>query len=633
MYFPLFFRLHSNMSNCSGDSGAQLSVNSNDSSKVLGVLKEQESPDFPPFDQEIYGRSVSIKSDTKPSNNISESTSTMAGIQQEENNPMQPRFATVRKSFTMSHVMERAASAAGSASMASTPTVLSPRKRKDLSQFLGLNDEGPGSPSKDVVQTVAMQNLPAENSNEKIEKFLGINQGGGSPAAATAAPHDQQQSKRPRPKSLHGLDRSQSIDHQDRPKIISPNLPYGQAPLSKTLARLQKIKDSAKSAPTTPNVTTSTESSPSKKALKLFGLGTSNSNKIQGGLLKTQSSLSTSTPMDLESKSNKNHPEITLTPTTSEMKRDRSWQSNEGLTTSGSGGVPTPMEPMSPAIKRIMPHHGLVLRVASSSSTDDHYNNSTNSASNSPFHASLGRGGITNRPLPSAATSGCATTTPYNTSSLQRGGLGTITKSRGGPPQQYHPRKLPRSATLDDLEPYYEPVMWVQRCHPCCCNQYNPAARIPHTPTMEHGSLPRYPGHHHGSMPRRPLPPVRQYEPQQQQQHHPATAAAPPEPMYLSMNRRKVVVIPINGGGSTTSGGPGSSGTPTTTPSKVVPIGNLRESSVDLDNYHNNAGSTGGTNNVVPLDAGSKVLSMGNKTCISVNESNMVSTKAIVHHQ
>ena len=120
------------MSNCSGDSGAQLSVNSNDSSKVLGVLKEQESPDFPPFDQEIYGRSVSIKSDTKPSNNISESTSTMAGIQQEENNPMQPRFATVRKSFTMSHVMERAASAAGSASMASTPTVLSPRKRKDL---------------------------------------------------------------------------------------------------------------------------------------------------------------------------------------------------------------------------------------------------------------------------------------------------------------------------------------------------------------------------------------------------------------------------------------------------------------------------------------------------------------------
>ena len=56
-------RLHSNMSNCSGDSGAQLSLNSNDSKGVLEVLKEQESPDFPsPFDQEIYGQSVSISS-------------------------------------------------------------------------------------------------------------------------------------------------------------------------------------------------------------------------------------------------------------------------------------------------------------------------------------------------------------------------------------------------------------------------------------------------------------------------------------------------------------------------------------------------------------------------------------------
>ena len=58
-------RLHSNMSNCSGDSGAQLSLNSTDSngSKTLEVLKEQDSPDFPsPFDQEIYGRSLSISS-------------------------------------------------------------------------------------------------------------------------------------------------------------------------------------------------------------------------------------------------------------------------------------------------------------------------------------------------------------------------------------------------------------------------------------------------------------------------------------------------------------------------------------------------------------------------------------------
>ena len=519
------------MSNCSGDSGAQLSVNSNDSSKVLGVLKEQESPDFPPFDQDIYGRSVAIKSENAPKTDQNNS---------EIENPAQPRFATVRKSFTLPHNM-------ASASVASTPTVLSPRKRKDLSQFLGLNDEGPGSPSKDVVQTVAMQNLPAENSNEKIEKFLGINQ----------------QPKRPRPKSLHGLDRSQSIDHE-RPQM-SPNSQQN-APLSKTLARLQKIKEnSAKSAPTTPDAPFDT--SPSKRALKLFGLG-------KNGLLKTQSSLSTSTPLDLEAK-----PET-------ELKRDRSWQSNEGLTTSGSGGLPTPMEPMSPAIKRIMPTHGLVLRVASQ---DDHNNSA--SASNSPFHASLGRG----------------TSRPYNTSSLQRGGLGTISKTRGS----HYPRKLPRSATLDDLEPYYEPVMWVQRCHPCCCNsQY----RMPHTPThpthpahtMEHGSLPRYP-HHASSMPRRPLPPVR-YATPTPPPTVPNGVMEQPEPVYLSMNRRKVVVIPINGGVSTSSN----------TPTKVVPIGNLRESSVDPE--------------YVPLD-GSKVLSMGNKTCISVNESNVVSTKAIVHHQ
>ena len=545
------------MSNCSGDSGAQLSVNSSNESSKLGVLKEQDSPDFPPYDEQIYGRSVSIKPEPK--------TDQPLGNQGEMvDNSIQPRFATVRKSFTLPHNM--------ASSVASTPTVLSPRKRKDLSQFLGLNDEGPGSPSKDVVQSVAMQNLPSENSNEKIEKFLGINQNG--PMSAPQV----QQPKRPRPKSLHGLDRSQSID-QERPRVS----PCGaQAPLSKTLARLQKIKESsaagAKSAPTTPDAPFDTTSSPSKRALKLFGLG----KQQQGLLLKTQSSLSTSTPLDLEAK-----PEdgvASVVPEASNMKRDRSWQSNEGLSTSGSGGLPTPMDPMSPAIKRIMPTHGLVLRVASQ---DEYASTNSNSASNSPFHASLGRGMSANK--------------AYNTSSLQRGGLGTITKTRGA----HYPRKLPRSATLDDLEPYYEPVMWVQRCHPCCCGSQYGQYRMPphHTPSMEqHCSLPRYP--HHASMPRRPLPPVRyhDYEPH----------SASPEPVYLSMNRRsKVVVIPINGGGGSVAATP-------TTPSKVVPVGSLRESSVDPE--------------YVALN-GSKVLSMGNKTCISVNESNMVSTKAIVHQE
>ena len=80
-----------------------------------------------------------------------------------------------------------------------------------------------------------------------------------------------------------------------------------------------------------------------------------------------------------------------------------------------------------------------------------------------------------------------------------------------------------------------------------------------------------------------------------------------PEPVYLSMTRTKrVVVIPINGGASEKS--------------NVVQIP-LRESCVDQPEY------------VTTLEANSKVVSMGNKTCISVNESSLVSTKAIVHQQ
>ena len=108
-----------------------------------------------------------------------------------------------------------------------------------------------------------MQNLPHENCNEKIEKYLGINQ------------QQQQQPRRARPKSLHGisLERSLSVEQQ-RPKAVqSP-----QAPLSKTLARLQKIKESAasiKSAPTTPDnfqpsLASESNTSPRKKHLARF---------------------------------------------------------------------------------------------------------------------------------------------------------------------------------------------------------------------------------------------------------------------------------------------------------------------------------------------------------------------------
>ncbi len=65
-----------------GDSGAQLSMNSDLSNSGnggglkngLSVLKEQESPvDFAPFDQEVYGCSVSISSNASNqsrSNNV-----------------------------------------------------------------------------------------------------------------------------------------------------------------------------------------------------------------------------------------------------------------------------------------------------------------------------------------------------------------------------------------------------------------------------------------------------------------------------------------------------------------------------------------------------------------------------------
>ena len=531
-------RLHSNMSNCSGDSGAQLSLNSNDSnSKVLAEIKEQESPDFPPFDQEIYGHSVSIK------NPVYQTPS-------EAKNEPEPRFATVRKSYTLPHGMNN------SASVASTPTVLSPRKRKDLSLFLGLHDEGPGSPSKEVTQAVAMQNLPQENCNEKIEKYLGINQ-------ANQLLLANSQGKRPRPKSL-GLERSSSIEQ--RPKRVQSPV----APLSKTLARLQKIKEStdfisvAKSLPATPNIEVSVPNMQPKKPI------------LKESKLQAQSNLSKS--MDLDSKEE----------SPSSIK-DRSWQSNEGLTTSGSGGLPTPMEPMSPAIKKIMPTNGLVLRVSHGQRSCSDERKNCSSASNSPYHASLGRGTSPRNVV-------------YNSSSLQRGGMGVITKNR------YPKRMMPRSATLDDLEPpcspTYEPVMWVQRgsCHPCCCTYRHGHHPVVHTPN---GSLPRYPNPHYDFLPRAQSPAFRDYR------SHSVAFEGPNvsnEPVYLSMTRTKrVVVIPINGGVSSEN---------------VVQIRQpLRESSVDNPNALLEAASS------------SKVVSMGNKTCISVNESSLVSTKAIVHQQ
>ena len=43
-------------------------------------------------------------------------------------------------------------------------------KRKDLCSFLGVSDEGPGSPSKQVAQAVAMQNLQLLNLHNSMAK-------------------------------------------------------------------------------------------------------------------------------------------------------------------------------------------------------------------------------------------------------------------------------------------------------------------------------------------------------------------------------------------------------------------------------------------------------------------------------
>lgn len=141
-----------------------------ESSRPLEVLKEQASPDYPPFDQELYGETISIIEST--SGSTSSGQQTQQPQQQHQQVSQQPptdpeestedyyyiplRYATVRKSFTLPHNMN------GSANPV-TPTMNSQAanyKTKDLAKFLGLVDDGPGSPTKEVAQAVALQSLP-----------------------------------------------------------------------------------------------------------------------------------------------------------------------------------------------------------------------------------------------------------------------------------------------------------------------------------------------------------------------------------------------------------------------------------------------------------------------------------------
>ncbi len=651
------------------------------------------------------------------------------------------RFATVRKSYTLPHNMNSAAS---------TPShVLSPRKRKDLSNFFGLHDDGKGSPSKNVIAAVAMQNLPAENCNEKIEKYLGIKQ---QPEVNNPPqkPEVPASTRRPRPKSLHGLGGSLSIS--TAPKAVqSPLAPA----LNKTLARLQNFNNMAKSAPTTPDTTvpnfpasnlnfevngghhTIAGASPRRRNLANFLGGLKKGNSVQQAhwnssnnnssdrgrnhnskqshkhqeqqqqqqpqpqkpqqptsILKKQSNLSKSTPMDLEI-------EPAKTPLTSAKQTEaRNWQSSEGLNTpTGGGGVSgggTPNSGCPTPVKQPPPLHGLVLRVAHGRSASDERRSSlvgnggsitpgpgggpplsfhlnSSSASNSPYHTigSLGRGRS-------------PTSRGYHTSSLQRGGLGPISKARAGQfskqqqltqQQQQHRPIMARSATLDDLEPmtgmpngsHYEPVMWVQRsgsrcCHTCCCGQMRnytsgqPPAFGHHFPSHQQQprfeTLPVVPyGGHRGGRGGQPAQPVwprdfRSHSVVYEHYQVPLQSLHPAPPhqqdsIYLSMNSRKGsrVVIPVNGTNDSLASQPQfNGGHAVQTGNAPQSAGNdlmmkLRESSVDPEYaVYETAASASTSGNLVT----SKVVSMGSKTCISVNESPAnistdVSTQAIVH--
>lgn len=245
----------------SGDSGAPLSENSSKESRPLEVLKEQASPDYPPFDNELYGETISIvESSSGSTASGQQSQQPQQQIQQQQSQQQQQqqqqlkdqnksnddksgddyyyvplRFATVRKSFTLPHNI--------SGSAATTPTVphatagtLQSQKTKDLAKFLGLIDDGPGVPSPEVAQAVAMQNLPSNlrsPSNEgkkNVEKYLGIGEVN-EPRPLPA------ESKRPRPKSLglgRSLDRRVSQDESWKRSNVEAGSP---ATLNRTLAR------------------------------------------------------------------------------------------------------------------------------------------------------------------------------------------------------------------------------------------------------------------------------------------------------------------------------------------------------------------------------------------------------------
>ena len=336
----------------------------------------------------------------------------------------------------------------------STPNDQSPSKRKDLSNLLGLNDQGPGTPSRQVAQMVALQNLPnvapeitaLSPSKKDLNKFLGI-----------------EQSKRERPQSLAMVsDGSPNSARQMKLNQLRA--------LNKTLSRLTSNSNmAAQSAPTTPDnypcgiLLCDENLSPLKKKNlhKFLGLPpppppippprTASSAKRRAtqeqhtspSMLNMIPALSSSTPDNLEREN---------AAAVDELRRIS--QSNDGLSTPGSCTTPakSPAVTRQPLCSTIVPVVGpkpsnsmFSLATATNSLPRAHFQPSRPAAVHvrpNRFSCSLQRG---------------ATMIPghNNVSHFQRLPLPT-------PPNGPQSRTLPRSNTLDDMEPVAA-VNWVQR--------------------------------------------------------------------------------------------------------------------------------------------------------------------------
>ncbi len=411
-----------------GDSGTQCSVEGSDCSttnngKRLDVVKEKESsPDYPPFDREVYGQSVSIADKSSTStlcsrHMMAEDGETASSVdptysrieynsdsQQVRNfvpPPLPPRFATVRKSFTLPHGMNMSGSEGGVASGGVTPTtpsstpiyaVIGRNKRKNLTNFFGLNDQGPGSPSREVAQMVALQGLRGEANSPSLEGETDRRKNLGKYLGIQGVPHkcESERGNMTLPKAGctsesqcccghnvgNGAVNTSSTAPRSRPKTLGfKGMLQQLSPTKNTRQQLNKAQNKAlsrlafsdsvettmaRSCPTTPN--NDHGGSPRKKGIAmLLGFSSSHQNKQMcaappislpppppNGILK-KSSLSNSTPMDLENYCADGSRDVNLTeinsPSCYEYYSPRCWQSNDGLATPGSlhGGGVTPL--------------------------------------------------------------------------------------------------------------------------------------------------------------------------------------------------------------------------------------------------------------------------------------------------